>query len=78
MLSHNVQIMFDGDGSGESIEPTAVFFPPQEPVDEYQAVTVKLLKDLLWKPRFAQDLCLLLQAVYDMGRRHEREESNAS
>lgn len=74
--SSNVQIMFDRDGRGESVEPTAVFFPPQEPVDEYQAVTVKLLDNLLEKQQFAKDFCLLLQTVYDMGRRHEREESN--
>ena len=71
---YNIEIMFDHDGYGEQVEPTAVFFPPQEPVDPYQAVTVKLLNDLLRKPQFGRDFCLLLQAVYDMGRRHGREQ----
>lgn len=71
----DIQIMLDHDGDGEQVEPTATFFPPQEPVEKYQAVTMKLLDDLLRKPQFARDFCLLLQAVYDKGRKDGAEES---
>ena len=72
-----IEILFDADGTGEECEPTATFFPPTEPVDEYQAVTVKLLDDLLRKPQFARDFCLLLRAVYDMGCCHGRREEES-
>ncbi|TSC78725.1 MAG: hypothetical protein G01um101429_681 [Parcubacteria group bacterium Gr01-1014_29] len=65
----NLEIFFDHDGNGEECEPTATMFPPEEP-DEYQAVTVRLLDDLLRKPQFARDFGALLQAVYDMGKRN--------